>query len=159
MNQQAKDAITWMLNEFPNTNQDYQVRLLTLDKLLEGLSDYAIIEAAQRFAAGDVPGQSKTFAPTGPDFVAETRTRQEYIDLKAKPRLPAPKYFPGPLAPFQVRQQKRFAENSHLPLLFEGISFDQFRKMSAAKEIPVGAKWTSAGIIYGPDPKQKPAAA
>lgn len=126
----------------------------TYEQVLQGLSPQSVTEAAQRFTMGDVTGQSKTFAPSIAEFVTEARTRQEYIDLKAKPRLPAPKYFPGPLAPFQVRQQKRFAENSHLPLLFEDISFDQFRKMSAGKEIPVGAKWTSAGIIYGPELKQ-----
>lgn len=154
MNEQARDAITWMLNEFALTNQDYQTRLLTLDKLLVEQSDIAIIEAAARFAAGDVPDQSKTYPPTGPEFVAEVRKQQEILDIKAKPRLPAPKYFPGPLAPFQVRQQKRLSENAHLPVLFEGISFDQWRKMSAGKEIPVGAKWTSGGIVYGPDPKK-----
>ncbi|MBZ9807674.1 hypothetical protein [Mesorhizobium sp. ESP-6-2] len=159
MNQQAEDAITWMLNEFGQTNQDYQVRLLTLGKLLEEQSDLAIIEAAKRFAAGDVEGQSMTFPPTGPEFVAEARKRQELIDLMAKPRLPAPRYFPGPLAPFQVRQQKRLAENAHLPVLFENITYDQWRKMSAAKEIPVGAKWIATlGIVYGPAPKQQAAA-
>lgn len=57
-------------------------------------------------------------------------------------------------APFQVRQQKRLAENAHLPVLFEDVSFDKWRLMSAAKEIPVGAKWV-AGIVYGPGPKQE----
>jgi hypothetical protein len=150
MNQQARDAITWMLNEFAMTNQDYQVRLLTLDKLLEGQSDLAIIEASERFAGGDVEGQSKTYPPTGPEFVAEVRKRQEYIDIKAKPRLPAPRYFPGPLAPFQTRQQRRLSQYANHPILFENVSYDQFRKMSAMKEIPVGAFWTSMGIVCGP---------
>ena len=115
-----------------------------------GLSSQAITEAAQRFISGVVEGQSIDFAPAAPRFALEARQRQEYIDLKAKPRLPPPRYFPGPLAPFQVRQQKRLSENAHLPVLFEGISYDQWRKMSAAKEIPVGATWCSLGIIYGP---------
>ncbi|TRD03813.1 hypothetical protein FJV76_14350 [Mesorhizobium sp. WSM4303] len=125
----------------------------TYEAVLANMSSQAVIEAAQRFIMGDVSEQSKTFAPSIAEFVAEARRRQEFIDLKAKPRLPAPRYFPGPLAPFQVRQQKRLAENAHLPILFENISYDQFRKMSAAKEIPVGATWCSLGIVYGPDPK------
>lgn len=55
-------------------------------------------------------------------------------------------------APFQVRQQKRLAENAHLPVLFDDVSFDKWRQMSEAKLIPVGAKWVS-GIVYGPEPK------
>lgn len=109
-----------------------------------------------RFISGDVQGQSKTFAPSIAEFVAEVRKRQEYIDLKAKPRLPGPRYFPGPLAPFQIRQQKRLSENSHLPVLHENISLDQWKRMSAAKEIPVGSKWlASLGIVYGPNAKQQ----
>lgn len=100
---------------------------------------------------GDVEGQSKTFAPSIAEFVTEARQRQEYIKLKAAPRLPAPRYFPGPLAPFQVRQQKRLSENAHLPVLFENITYDKWRAMSAAKEIPVGATWCSLGIVYGPE--------
>lgn len=132
----------------------------TYEAVLQGLSPQAVIEAAQRYTMGDVQGQSKTFAPSVAEFVAEARQRQEYIDLKSKLRLPAPRYFPGPLAPFQVRQQKRLSENSHLPVLFESISYDQFRKMSAAKEIPVGATWVaSLGIVFGPEPKHQSVAA
>lgn len=109
---------------------------------------------------GDVQEQSKTFAPSVAEFVAEARRRQGYIDAKtAKPKsLPLPRYFPGPLAPFQVRQQKRLAENAHLPVLHENISYDQWRKMSAAKEIPAGATWCSLGIVYGPHSKRQEAA-
>lgn len=124
----------------------------TYEQVLQGLSPQSVIEAAQRFTMGDVQGQSKTFAPSIAEFVSEARLRQEYIDIKAKPRLPPPRYFPGPLAPFQVRQQKRLSENSHLPVLFEGINSDQWRKMSLAREIPAGSKWVaSTGIVYGPE--------
>ena len=100
------------------------------------------------------------FAPAAPRFAQEVRQRQEYIDLKARPRLPAPRYFPGPLAPFQIRQEKRRAENAHLPILFENVSYDQWRKLSANKEIPVGATWIATlGIVYGPEPKQERSAA
>lgn len=126
---------------------------MTYEQALTGVGDAAVNEACMRFISGDVQGQSKTFAPSIAEFVQEARSRQEYIDIKAKPRLPAPRYFPGPLAPFQVRQQKRLAENAHLPVLFEGVNSDQWRKMSAAREIPAGSKWiASLGIVYGPDP-------
>jgi len=122
----------------------------TYDLALQGLSDQAIIEAAQRFILGVVEGQSIDFAPAVPRFVQEARKRQEYITDAARPKRKALQYFPGPLAPFQVRQQKRLAENAHLPVLFENITYDQWRKMSAAREIPTGATWCSLGIVYGP---------
>lgn len=124
------------------------------DLATKALSAAAIIETAQRFVLGTVEGQSVDFAPSVARFAQEARKRQSFLDPKPQRSLPAPRYFPGPLAPFQVRQQKRLAENAHLPILFENISYDQFRKMSAGKEIPVGAKWCSLGIVYGPALKQ-----
>jgi hypothetical protein len=158
MDQKAYLAVTAMLNAYPQTGGNPDLTMATYEMALRDLSSQAVTEAAQRFTMGDVPGQSKTFAPSVAEFVTEARARQEYIDLKAKPRLPAPRYFPGPLAPFQVRQQKRLAENSHLPVLFESITYDQWRKMSLMKEIPVGATWCSLGLVYGPDPKKQKAA-
>lgn len=155
MNEQVRQTIAGMMNCFPQTNQNYEVLLLTLGRLCAGLGDQAIIEAAERFASGDVPGQSKRFAPSGPEFVDEARRRQELADIKARPRLPAPKYFPGPLPPFQIRQQKRLSGFSSRQALFENISYDQWRKMSASKEVPVGAVWcASLGIVFGPNPQQ-----
>lgn len=155
MNQAAEDAITAMLNCFPQTSQNYEILFETLDRLCASQTDQAIIKAAERFAAGDVPEQSKKFAPSGPEFVAEVRIQQEYIDIKARPRLPRPEYRPGPLAPFQITQQRLYAENANRPVLFEDVSFDVWKKLSAGKQIPVGAKWVAAlGIVYGPEPKQ-----
>jgi hypothetical protein len=160
MNQKAEDAITGMLNCFPQTGQDYQILLGTLENLLHGMDDLAVIAAAERFASGNVPEQSKKFAPSGPEFMDEVRRQQEYISLRNRPRIAAPVYRPGPLAPFQIAQQKKFAENSHLPVLFENINFDTWKRMSKEKQVPVGAKWVaSMGIVYGPEPKQQTAAA
>lgn len=157
MNQAAKDAITGMLNCFPQTNQDYRVLLLTLAKLLDGLTDRAIIESAQRFASGDVPDQSMTFAPSAPEFVAECRKRQDILDAMARPRLPAPEYRPkSSMPPFMISQQKLLNANAHLPVLFEGIDYGTWCKLSKEKQVPVGAKWVAAlGIVYGPEPQAK----
>jgi hypothetical protein len=162
MNKHAKQAITGMLNCFPQTNQDYQVLLLTLERLLAGLSDQAIVRAADRYAGGDVPGQSKTFAPSGPEFVDEVRRCQEVLEIKARPRLPAPTYRSGSggMPPFMVTRQRLLNENAYLPVLFEDVGYDQFRKLSSSKQIPIGAKWVAAlGIIYGPPSVQRQQAA
>lgn len=133
--------------------------LRTYRAVLADSTSQSIIDAAQRFTTGKVQGQSKTFAPSVAEFVAEVERRQEIIDIQAKPRLPAPRYFPGPLAPFQVRQQKRLAENANRKVLFEGINFDQWKKLSANREVPTGAIWiASLGVVYGPEPKQAQAA-
>jgi len=158
MDDTALKEVARMLNAYPMSNTNPDLTLETFEMATQGLSSQAVIEAAQRFVMGDVQGQSKTFAPTVAEFIQEARSRQEYIDIKAKPRLPAPRYFPGPLAPFQVRQQKRLSENSHLPVLFENVNSDQWRKMSMAREIPAGSKWVaSLGIVYGPPAKSQAA--
>jgi hypothetical protein len=58
--------------------------LETLNELLTGLSDQAIIAAAKRFSAGDVPEQSMTFAPSTPQLIAVVRREQERIDNSRK---------------------------------------------------------------------------
>ncbi len=123
----------------------------TFDLATKGLSAAAIIETAQRFVLGAVEGQSVDFAPTVARFAQEARKRHEYLKPVAQKSLPLPRYFPGPLAPFQVRQQKRLAENSNRPIIAENINFDQWRRMSQAKEIPAGAVWIATlGIVFGP---------
>ena len=158
MNQKSYQAVTTMMNAFPQTSADLRGLLLTYDQALTGVSDQAIEGAALRFVRGDVPGQSRTFAPSIAEFVADARRCQEALDIKAKPRITAPRYTPGPLAPFQIRTQRKLAENSHLPVLFEDIGFDEWRRKSKAREIPTDAKWVAAtGIIYGPAPKAEAA--
>lgn len=133
--------------------------MASLDKLCAGLSDQAIIEAAERFAAGDVHDQSKKFAPSSAEFIEEARRRQEYLEIKARPRLPGPTYTRGPMAPFEIKRQKALNENAHRPVLLENISYDEWRRLSATKQVPVGAIWVAClGIVYGPEPKQAQAA-
>jgi hypothetical protein len=62
----------------------------TIAELLTGCTDQAIISAARRFSAGDVPDQSMTFAPSTPQFVAEVRRAQERIDNNRKLIAPPP---------------------------------------------------------------------
>lgn len=158
MNRQAQSSITEMLNSFGQTTQNYEVFLVTLERLCAGLSDQAITEAADRFAAGDVKDQSKKFPPSGPEFIEEVRRRQEYLELKARPRIAPPKYVPGPLAPFEIARQKAFSSYGHLPMLLENISYDEWRRLSTTKQVPTGAIWVAAlGIVYGPQPARKAA--
>lgn len=153
MNQQAEQSIIEMMNCFPQTSQDYRLLLGSLAKLCAGLTDQAIIEAAERFAAGDVQDQSPKFAPSAPEFVAEARRRQEFIDIRSRPRLPSSsvEYRPGPLPPFMVQRQRALSENADRPVILEDASFEDFKRMSRAGELPVGASWVaSLGIIFGP---------
>jgi hypothetical protein len=143
-----------MMNSFAQTGSNPDLTRDTYKLALQDLSSQAVIEAAQRFTMGDVPGQSKTFAPSIAEFVAEARLRQEYIEINKRRSRPAIDYRPGPLAPFQIRQQKRLAENAHLPVLYENKSYDEWRRLSAEKKLPIGATWCSLGIIYGPALKQ-----
>lgn len=153
MDQKAFLAITAMLNGFPQGNANPDLTMATFEAALRDVTSQAVIEAAQRFTCGDVTGQSRTFAPSIAEFVQEARRIADLIPYRDRPRLPPPSHRPGPLAPFQVTQQRLRAENEHLPVLFEDVSYDRWRKLSADRQVPVGAKWVAAlGIVYGPAP-------
>lgn len=121
----------------------------TYEAILADMSSQAVIEAAQRFTMGDVQGQSKTFAPSIAEFVTEARQRQEYIDLKAKPRLSPPRYYTG--SPFHVRQEKTRTKYRECEILAENIGLDEYRRRCTAKEFPAGHAWIAGlATVYGP---------
>ena len=155
MDQKTYLAVTAMLNAYPQTGGNPDLTMATYEMALRGLSSQAVIEAAQRFTMGEVQGQSKTFAPSVAEFVTEARQRQEYIDIKAKPRLAAPRYLPGPKAPFQVRQAKRRAQYADRPVLEANVPLDRFVALSRAKQLPTDAIWVACLGILGPAQKQQ----
>lgn len=114
-----------------------------------GLSSQAITEAAQRFISGVVEGQSIDFAPAAPRFALEARQRQEYIDLKAKPRIPVYRHHTG--APFYMRQEKTRTKYMDHRIIAENVGYDQWCRLSRGKEVPVGAIWVaSLGTVFAP---------
>lgn len=160
MNQQAEQSIIEMMNGFSQTSQDYRLLLVTLARQCAGLTDRAIIEAADRFGAGDVAGQSKKFAPSVPEFVEEARNRQEFIDLASRHRLPAPVYRGGSMAPFEVKRQQALAKYADHPVLLENVTHEQWRRLSASRQVPAGATWVAClGVVYGPASKSAAQAA
>lgn len=57
------------------------------------------------------------------------------------------------LAPFQVLKNKKLNEYRDHPVLHENVSHDEWRKLSRAKEVPVGAVWVAClQTVYGPKP-------
>lgn len=123
----------------------------TYKLVLQGLSSQAVIEAAQRFVMGDVQGQSKTFAPSIAEFVAEARQRQEYIDIKALPRLPPPSFYHHTGSPFYVRQEKIRTKYRECAILAENIGLDEYRKRCMANEFAEGHAWIAAvATVFGP---------
>lgn len=114
---------------------------------LQGLCPTAVIEAARRFTMGDVQGQSKTFAPSIAEFVTEARQRQEYINIKAKPRIPVYRHHTG--SPFYVRQEKTRTKYSECPILAENVGLDEYRRR--VREFPEGHAWIAAlATVFGP---------
>lgn len=157
MNQEAEDEVTAMLNYFPQTAQNYEVFLASLDRDLAGISDRAIIEAARRYRRNEVHGQSVEFAPSGAAFITEARKRQEFIELRERPRLSGPVSMPrrGGIAPFEARKQRAWSEYGHRPVLFEDVSHERWMNLYRAKEVPEGSIWVAClGIVFGPEPKQ-----
>lgn len=161
MGPKAEEAIAAMLNCFPQTSQNYELLLASLDKLCAGLSDRAIIEAAERYAGGKVHNQSMTYAPSAPLIVQEATRRQNFIELSERPRLTSQRPTRAdPRPPFMVRQQQAWSKHAHRPVLFEEVGHDRWRQLSASRQIPAGAVWVAAlGIVFGPEPGIKQQAA
>lgn len=73
MNQNSYQALTAMINSFPQSAVNLKALLLTYDQALSGVPDQAIHDAAANFIAGRVSGQSLTFAPSVAEFCSEAR--------------------------------------------------------------------------------------
>lgn len=73
MNQQAYQALTKMVNAFPQSAADLRGLLLTYEEDTTGIHDQAIIDAAGRFRRGEVAGHNNTFAPSIAEFCVEAR--------------------------------------------------------------------------------------
>ena len=149
MEQRAYLELTRMLDSFPQTSGNPDLTVSAYELAVNGLVPQAVIETAQRFISGTVEGQSVDFAPAPPRFAQEARKRQEYLEIKAKPRLTSSYQHTG--TPFHVRQQKTRTMYQECPVLFENVSHDEARALSKAGKIPVGGAWVaSLATVYGP---------
>jgi len=149
MDQQASLAVSVMLNSFRPTSADPDVLLRTFGAVLDGLPPAVIIETAKRYSANEVDGQSDQFAPTPAEFVKEVRRRAALKRDIETPRLPKPSAYTG--TPWHVRQEKTRTKYRDCPIIKENVSFEEFRRMSAAQEIAPGSAWVAAvATIYGP---------
>jgi hypothetical protein len=106
MNQHSFQAISAMVNAFPQSSAEKKALLLTYEKGLGGVPDRAISETAIRFIRNEIPHQSPTFAPSVAEFVQAARRvpiervmlpkpeRQREIDPgeRARMRLKMPMY-------------------------------------------------------------------
>lgn len=55
--------------------------------------------------------------------------------------------------PYVRQRQKEAARRSDLPIIMQDASFEDFKRMSKAHELPAGASWVaSTNTIYGPRP-------
>lgn len=147
MEQKAYLAVVGMLNSFPQGTGNPDLTMGTYEAVLSTMSSQAVIEAAQRFVMGDVEGQSKTFAPSIAEFVTEARKRQEYIDLKNKPRIPVYRHHTG--APFYIRQEKVRTKYQDCAILAENIGLAEYQ--ARIREFPPGhALVCAVATVFGP---------
>lgn len=156
MDQRATQEISLLLNGFPQARDtDPSGLLYSFGLAVEGLSTEAIVDAARRYGTGRVEGQSTEYAPSPAAFAQEARRRQEAITLRNTPYLPAPsRAFGGP-APFQVAQERARHDNARRAVLKTDATFDEFKAMSRAGDLPAGSSWVAClSTIYGPEPKQ-----
>jgi len=115
------------------------------------ISDRAIQEACSRFMAGEVGARDTTFAPSIAEFIIEAKRIQEALPLRDVKRIAAPiePYRSTGPAPFQIAKQRAIDRFLGRNILHKDVSFDEFKHMSKAGELPVGATWSAAlGNIY-----------
>lgn len=62
---------------------------MTYDQALTGVPDQAISDAAVRFIKGDVPEQSRTFAPSIAEFVQQARFQVSLLPERNSSLLPS----------------------------------------------------------------------
>jgi hypothetical protein len=154
MDKKTAADIMAMWNVFPQSNaKDLKAALSTYRQQLEtdGISDRAAQEACKNFQAGTVEGQGFTFAPSMPEFMREARRIQDVLPLRDINRIAAPiePYRSTGPAPFQIKQQQALDRFRGRDILHKNVSFDEFKHMSKAGELPVGATWSAAlGTVY-----------
>lgn len=149
MDQRAFLALTAMLNSFPQGSGNPDLTMGTYEAVLSSVSSQAIVDAAQRFTAGDVPDQNRAFAPSVAEFVQQARKQDEYLAAKARPRIPYSHTVER--MPFMLRIEKKRAEYADRALLFTDVNFDTWKRLSREGQVPVGGVWVSSlGTVYGP---------
>ena len=65
--------LTALLNSFPQSQGDVELRLRTLESALKEISEVAICDAAVAYMRGLVDGHNADFAPSVPKFVETAR--------------------------------------------------------------------------------------
>lgn len=101
----------------------------TFEAVLRDVSPQAIIEAAQRFVSGLVPGQSATFAPSIAEFAQEARRIDEVLPLRGRPKLTYTKP-----APVHQTQKDRIRMSFKLSVLSEGLRLRQVDRVAEANK-------------------------
>lgn len=144
MNQNSYQALTMMLNAFPQSAADLRGLLLTYDQALTGVSDQATCEAAQRFVTGDVKDQSRTFAPSVAEFVQEARRIAELIPYRDRVGLPAPANY----RPHRFDDEKtRIRMGFKMKVLSAGIAMSTVDRVAEANKrglddmMALGQEW------------------
>lgn len=142
MNQAAHQALTMMLNAFPQGGQDYRLLLLTFEEDLTGISNQAIVEAAQRYRRNEIPGQNETFAPSVAEFVTAARRQEEYISIRNRPRIAGPPIRPLPQsAPVQRRTDAERARATKLMSQFNAVVDREKDAKLAAERAEIRARY------------------
>lgn len=151
MNQASYQAITKMLNAFPQTTGNVKALLLTYDEALTGIPDVAIYETASRFTGGSIEGQSMTFVPSIAEFKQAASKQADLISARQRPRLPAPEFRRTGPTPFEIRQAQARQKYADWAVHQTDVGYDQFWSLKKAGKLPDNATWSATlGIIFVP---------
>jgi hypothetical protein len=129
MDQQAEREVLLMYDAMKSSG-DPDIRMRTLRMDLREFPDSAIIEAAQRFRYGEVPGQSMKFAPEVPEFRQEVKNVAKMQAMRAAPA-PRIEHLPrsGP-SPFEIVISKHKGNFDHRPKLHDNVTHEKARQIA-----------------------------
>lgn len=115
---------------------------------LKGLPIAAIEQGILRFLRGECKDVSPKFCPYPPELARICRTTVYVPMNRAEPSSPGPSV---QRVPFMERIERKRREYAGRAILFDHVSYDQFRQLSRSGQIPVGGQWVaSLGTVYGP---------
>jgi hypothetical protein len=130
-----------MLSAFPQTQGDHKALFRIYVADTAHIAPQHVIDTAARFRQGRVPKQSKQFAPTPAQFIEEAEEAEKLERLRNRIPIAPPKAVH--LGGYFQRLQAKRDEYAGFPVLFYGLSHDQYRKMYARKAISNPHFWVA----------------
>lgn len=116
-----------MLSSFPATAGDPDVLLRVYFEDTKHVPEEIVAATAIRYRQGRVQGQSRKFAPTPAEFIAEAEETWKLEKIRNRPRLAPPAHVQR--GSYFERQQAVRDRYGAFPVLADGLTTETYQKM------------------------------